>query len=130
MNKNKIILSLSFLLLAGIYLLPVMSLAEDGAVNTGGTSYKITIPNPLKKNVNSLPALIQVLIDDVVIPIGSIIAVLMIMYAGFLFVTSAGNESKVKKARDALVNAAIGAAILLGAKGLSLIIEKTVTQLK
>ena len=113
-----------------------MSLAQqDGGVNnppavSGQPTYKITIPNPLKSNVNSLPALIQVLIDAVVIPIGSIIAVLMIMYAGFMFVTSGGNEAKVKKARDALLNAAIGAAILLGAKGLSLIIEKTVTQLK
>lgn len=123
---------------------PVILLAQTGGTNTGGSTggtnaptsigYKINIPSPLSFCDSNgtgctIPTLIGVIIDKVVIPIGGIVAVLMIMYAGFLFVTAQGDTAKIKKARDALLYAAIGAAILLGAKLMATAIQGTVSQL-
>jgi len=42
-----------------------------------------------------------------------VIFIVLIVYAGFLWMTSAGNEEKVKKAKDIMVAAIIGVAIVL-----------------
>ena len=94
-----------------------------------GSSYKIQIPNPLRSDIDSIPKLISVVIDDIVIPVGAVIAVLMIMYAGWLYVTARGDKSQVTKARDALLYTCIGAAILLGAKLLASVVQVTVMKL-
>ena len=130
-----------FLFILSLSFSPIVSLAQQGGPTgpqggpTGGTpiDYKITIPSPLKicPGANcSIPNLITVLIDSVVIPIGAVIAVLMIMYAGFLFVTARGDETQIKKAREAILYAVIGAAILLGAKLMATAIQSTITQLQ
>ena len=46
------------------------------------------------------------------------VAVIMLIYAGFLFVTSSGDVEHVLKARQMLINALIGVAVALAAKGL------------
>lgn len=45
----------------------------------------------------------------------AIIAVVMIIYGGFLWMTSAGNEEKISKAKKTLVNAIIGLILILSA---------------
>jgi hypothetical protein len=69
-------------------------------------------------------------VNNILIPIGGVVAVLMIMYAGFLYVTAGGNEAKIKTAHQALTWAVIGAAILLGAWVISQAIQGTINQLK
>ena len=44
-----------------------------------------------------------------------VIFIVLIVYAGFTWMTAAGNEEKIKKAKDIMVAATIGAAICLGA---------------
>jgi len=51
------------------------------------------------------------------------IASIMLILAGFWWVTAGGNPEGVKKASDTLRNALIGVAIALGAKGLVLVIR-------
>lgn len=46
------------------------------------------------------------------------IAVILIIYAGFLWMTSAGDADKVKKAKDILKNAFIGLVIILSSVGI------------
>ncbi len=58
------------------------------------------------------------------------IAVLAIIYSGFLFVTAGGNDGKLKEAKEKFYCVLIGIAILLGAEILSKVIENTVTSLK
>lgn len=43
------------------------------------------------------------------------IAIVLVLYAGFLWMTAAGNEEKIEKAKKILTNAAIGLAIVLSA---------------
>src|SRR3989344_4832265 len=44
-----------------------------------------------------------------------IVAVVLILYGGFLWMTAAGNEEKVEKAKKVLTSAVIGLAIMLSA---------------
>lgn len=117
--------------------LPVVLLAQ--IPNTPNTGIPNTPTNPVKFNIkisnpfsggNDLYAFIKTIINEILIPIGGVIAVLMIMYAGFLYVTAGGNETKIKKAHEALLYSAIGAAILLGAWVIAGAIEGTVKQLQ
>lgn len=85
------------------------------------------IGNPLG-NTNSLSALFSAIVS-VLIQLGTIVGALAIMYGGFLFVTSGGNEEKLQKAKVTLTWAVVGIAILLGARIIFAVIEGTVKQL-
>jgi hypothetical protein len=111
-------------------LLPLVSNAQPNPEG-GGSTYKIEIPNPLKVDEEEgLPGLLNWIIDEAIIPIGGIIAALMIMYAGFMYVTARGNDTQIKKAHDALLYAAIGSGVLLGAKVIAEAIKGTVDQIR
>jgi type IV secretory pathway VirB2 component (pilin) len=49
----------------------------------------------------------------------ALIAVVLIIYGGFMWMTSAGNEEKVDKAKKLLIAATIGLGIILGAAGIT-----------
>lgn len=85
------------------------------------------LDNPLK--ASSIQQLIVNVLDAVVL-IGTPIAALFLIYAGFLFVTARGDTEKLKTARKALVGTLIGIAILLGAQILSEVIGATVEELR
>jgi len=140
MNKKLILKNI----LSGTILLflfaPMLILAQTPPQTPTGTppqqpptakpiEFKITIDPPFKGD-KTIQGFIEMIINDLVIPIGGVIAVLMIMYAGFLFVTAGGDPGKITKAKDALLYAAIGAAILLGAWTISKAIGGTIDQLK
>jgi hypothetical protein len=100
-------------------------------------SYKISIPSPLKicQGANpgsecSIPGLLKVIIKDIIIPIGGIVAALYIMYAGFLYVTARGDVVQIKQAHDALLWGSIGAAVLLGAYVIASAIGGTIDQIR
>ncbi len=61
-----------------------------------------------------LPVLVGNIIKNFMGLLG-IVAVVLILYAGFLWMTAAGNEQKVEKARSILTQAVIGLAIVLAA---------------
>ena len=140
--KNKIV----FLIFLSIFVFsPGVIFSADQTVTppadqtvTPPTSgiYKIKIPSPLKICSGAtpgaectIPGLLKVIISDIIIPIGGVVAALMIMYAGFLYVTAGGNETQIKKAHDALLWGAIGAAVLLGAYVIATAIQGTINQL-
>lgn len=53
-----------------------------------------------------------------------VVAVIMILYAAFLFVTAAGDEGQVKKARTILIWAVIGIAVAILAFGFQPLVEQ------
>jgi hypothetical protein len=91
-------------------------------------SISIPIPNPLKNTSGTIPDLINTIIDNIVLPIGGVVAALMVMYAGFLYVTARGDTTKIKKAHEALWWAVIGAGILLGSKVIATAIQGTISK--
>ncbi|MFH0846384.1 MAG: hypothetical protein V1851_03245 [Patescibacteria group bacterium] len=84
----------------------------------------VTLDNPLR-GVNSLPELINKIID-VVILLATPLAILAIIYSGFLFVKAQGNSKGLEDAKNTLLWTIIGIAVLLGANILSDILSGTV----
>jgi len=79
------------------------------------------VPNPWA-GVNSVFDLVDKL-TTVLLNIAIPIAVIMIIYAGFMFLTSAGNSSRITKAKNILWYTILGFAVLLIGKGFFLLIE-------
>lgn len=94
----------------------------------------IKLPNPFKCNQAAggctLYGFIQTLINDILLPLGGVVVVVMLIYAGFLFVTAGGNEAQLKRARSNFLWVVVGTAILLGAWVIAKVIENTVKQLR
>lgn len=107
--------------------LPVFS---QGGTNPNPPNVGGRISNPLKDSVGStIPALLNAIVDQILIPIGAILAVLAFIWAGFKFVTAQGSEPKIDEAKRALLYAAVGTAILLGAKVITTVLKNTLDAL-
>lgn len=92
------------------------------------TAIRVKFDNPLRTG-DTLYDFIQLIINEVVIPIGGVVSVLYIIYAGFMFVTAQGNPAKIEIAKKALLYGAIGAGVILGAWAIANAIEGTINQL-
>ncbi len=112
-------------------LLPPPSLGSNApSVNTGGancTGNRCQFDNPLGQS-GSLEVFLNKLLD-VIILIGSIVVVLSIIMAGLKYVTAQGDEKQIESAHKQLTWTVIGAAILLGAKVIAMIVQNTVKAL-
>jgi len=89
-----------------------------------------TLDNPFGGRANTLFELLRIIIDDILLPIGGVLAVLSFIYSGLLYVTAQGNETKIKSAHQALLYTSVGTAILLGSWVIAQVIENTINQLK
>jgi len=87
------------------------------------------ISNPLKSGTDTVPKLLELIIKSFIVPIGGVIVTFMFIYTGFLFVMAQGNEQKITTAKETLKNTIIGAAIVLGAFAISVIISTTLGQI-
>lgn len=101
MKMKKIFLILLF---SEVLILPTLILAEE-----------IRIENPLK--ITSFEALIDKIINFISW-IAISLAPLMVLIAGFYFVTAGGDPKKVTTARNIILYTVIGLAIIFLAKGL------------
>lgn len=121
-------------------LIPILTFAQSSA-NGGSSSsasgggsdaqtvkMQFEIPNPFKQD--SIEGFIKTVVNEILMPIGAAVAGLMVMYAGFIYVTARGSETQIKRAHEALLYAVIGAAILLGAWVISNAISATIKELK
>jgi hypothetical protein len=106
-------------------LLPVVSLADGRNVSPCRPEDGMFC-NPI--NQSTLDGFLAVLLEGA-IKIGLPIIALAIIYSGFLFVKARGNPEELTKAKAAFLYTLIGAAILLGAWALVLLIQATVTSL-
>ncbi len=80
---------------------------------------------PIQNELDGLDKQVQqaTKIVDAITPIAISIAVIMIIYAGFLFMTAGGNEDKISTARKALIWSLVGLAVILIGSGFVKIIE-------
>lgn len=69
------------------------------------------------------PRIIAALVINILLGMVGMLMLSYIIYGGYLIMTSAGNEDRVKKGRSVITNAIIGLAIILASYG----IVKTVT---
>lgn len=125
--KNTLFLSLIILLF------PLLTFAQANVQNKTGstptnTNIQVTIPNPTNAG-SDLMAILRTLLDNVVMPIASVAVVVWIIWAGFTFVLAQGKPAEIEKAKQRLLWSLIGAGILLGAVGISKVVELTVKDL-
>ncbi|MBI4992568.1 MAG: hypothetical protein HZC26_00285 [Candidatus Magasanikbacteria bacterium] len=122
-TKFKIIFISVFLFATLTPALPALSAPGDPPVTT------VTLINPLGGSVTNPSGLtdMRVLIGNIIAGAMGIIGSLVLMvfvYGGFLWLTSAGNTEKVKKGLDTMMWAAIGLFLIFGAYAiLSLVLE-------
>lgn len=93
---------------------------------------KVTIDNPFSKAASdgSVITLFNSILNNIVIPIGGVLCVLAFIYAGFLYVTAGGSDKGIGNAKNMLINATIGTALLLGAGAIAAVITATINQLQ
>lgn len=102
-----------------LFIVCFLSVAINTFAATGVSETRI--PNPLGEGTT-----INDLIDRIItflLKIFSPIAVIMVLYAGLLFMTSAGSTEKVQKAKKTLTWAIVGIAILMISKGITITIK-------
>ena len=73
--------------------------------------------NPTQRVLDTVSAVLKFIFGFI-----GIILVLLVTYAGFIWMTAAGEPKKVATAKSYLINAAIGLVILLSASGASIFI--------
>lgn len=85
-----------------------------GTANGGAQAQPQTVSfnNPI--NATSIPELIGTIIQGVLGLLGAI-AVAIIIYAGFTYMTAGGNSSKTSQAITTITNAIIGLVVIMGA---------------
>ncbi len=113
-NINKKLILISFFVLLSIFLLPNLVPAE--AFDYGAEKVE---PTGLG-SVN--PIIIAVRIIQIALGFLSVIAVGLLIYGGFLWMTSVGNEAQIDKAKSTIRNAIIGIIIILSALGITMFI--------
>ncbi len=99
-----------------VFLVPLISSAQTGDAK---------LQNPLK--FDTIQGLVAELLK-LIIQIGTPIAVVMIVWSGFLFVTARGNQTSLERAKSTLLWTVVGTAILLGAAILASVLENTINQ--
>ena len=83
---------------------------------TGGTAGgNVVLTNPL--GADTIPAILDRIINFMLILAGPI-AVLMLVYAGYLFVVGGTKEESIKKARSIILYVVIGIAVLVLSKAI------------
>jgi hypothetical protein len=91
---------------------PVFSEATSSTSSTSSpSSLGVALPNPL--GTTQIPTIIGRVIRGVRNVVGSL-ALLMIIYGGFTWLTSGGNPDKVKKGKEIMVWAVFGLMVMLG----------------
>lgn len=111
MLSKKIALSLA--IITGAFLLA--SPASAGIISSGVQTFGKAVFGGDPQQVQILAALIL----NALFGLLGIVAVAMIIYGGFLYMTSQGKEDQIKKAKNILVTAAIGLVIIFSAFALA-----------
>lgn len=142
---KKITVSLTALsIILCMFALPLaLNAADFGANNTGTTNFGANNTGSqanFGKNNNGVTGIknpigagdLQTFLKNILrifVILGSMVVVFFIIYAGLQYVLARGDESAIKKAHQTLTWTIIGAAILLGAEAISLVISNTVQEL-
>lgn len=115
---KKIILFLSFFSLL-IILTSAVSAATQTNPQPSATANSVPLTNPLTGNQTSIeiPVLIGRIIKAVLGIVGSL-ALVMFIYGGFMWMTSAGNSEQVQKGKNILIWAALGLAVIFSSYAL------------
>lgn len=110
-----------WLVTSSLLTLPVLVLASNGDEGPiGGRRETVALEGPI--TADNVAEILEKIIDALLI-IVTPIAIIMTIWAGFLFMTAGGSEEKVKTARHTLLYVVIGVAILILSRGAVSLVE-------
>lgn len=127
---KRLILALS-IIVAG--LTPAAALAYDPlagpcqGITTSPVCNQNTQQQTVAGNQNPIagPEGILQIVANIMAMVTGIVAVIMIIYAGIRYITSSGNPERTKKAKDMIINAVVGLAVVaLAWSFISFVIQK------
>lgn len=128
--KNFLRISSLFLVLTLFFVLPLYVGAQGGPILPNTTNIGGTIPNPFNCTGScTIIDLITAILRNIIMPIAAVGVTFWIIYAGFGFLSAQGNQTKLNDAKQNLLWSLIGAGILLGAVGISAVVQNTVRAL-
>jgi len=113
-----------YIVILGFLYMTIWSIA-----NADSNAISGRLINPVGNTANSIPEFISKILS-IAVQIGTPIAILFIVYSGFLFLIAQGNQTKLETAKNTLMWSLVGTFVLLGAEVFSIAIEGTVNQLK
>jgi len=122
MNKRFKTLLISFCLFS-ILAFPAITLAQEsmqGLLNTAGSSAGYNTDEEWSKT--GLATIVGYVVRSFVSLLG-IIFICYVIYGGYLWMTAAGNDEKITKARKIIVDGIIGLVIVLSAVGIYYLIS-------
>lgn len=119
-NKILIIFSIAIFLAQLFFVHQALAQGGGGTGGGGGGTGGFELANPLR--AESFEALVTD-IASWLVAIAIPFATIMILYAAVLFMTSGGNEERVKKAKRALTWAIVGIAIIIIGAGFVTLIK-------
>ena len=113
--KNKFFTIILVIWTIGFLFLPTLSLAQTLQSDINKQL------QPFEANFGQArePSVIVADIIGVVLTFLGIISVVLIIYAGFTWMTAGGNEEKIKKAKSILTNSVIGLIIIMASYALA-----------
>lgn len=114
--------TVSIIAIAAIFALAVVPFVA-GAQNIFGNPSNL--PGQFENSTTTASGLIGKILG-IVLGIVGLIAVLFLVWGGFQYITSAGDEEKVEKAKGTMINALIGVVVVLLAYALVRIVANAV----
>lgn len=124
-NRVKVVFLLSFLLFIFSFFLNFKQVLATSA-NNPDSAFGMDKVDEVIVLEKTDPRTIAVRVINIFLGFLGIIAVSLVIYGGFIWMTSGGNEEKITKAKSILKNALIGLVIILSAWGIVYFIFKKV----
>ena len=123
--KNRVSRAIFSLMVLSMFIIPSFVLVPDVSAQNlnagdlwGNTSIQTNVQNATGLG-NRDPREIAASVIRVVLGFLGIIAVLIVLYAGFLWMTAAGNDDKIASAKSMMSAGIIGLVIILAAFGIA-----------
>ena len=107
-----------FVVLVGAFILSGLPLLEVAAQS---------VPDPIITDMGGVEGLLSFLVGWMW-RLASIVVIMFLLYAGFLFVTAAGNDDQVNKAKGILKWAVIGIVVMILASSVMVVLENFIKQ--
>lgn len=111
LTLKKIMVGMVLVMVVSLFAVPAVVSAQGSPANSNfgleNVNFGISRNDDLKGTINSI---IQVLLGFL-----GILAVIIILWGGFIWMTAAGDETKVDKAKKLIVSGIIGIVIILAA---------------
>ena len=117
--RLSVLLTIFFIYIQEVFAADIGSGSTQFGAFISGSGYETTKPNLTLTIAKVVSALLAFL---------GVVFTLLIIYSGYLWMTSAGDEGKVTKAKTMILNSSIGLAIIVASYAISVFIIGTLTK--